>query len=430
MRLPPQNMEAEQSLIASILVNDAVLDTATVKPTDFYKTEHQQIYRTFLKLKANKERVDLVTTGSCFLKDRAIISYITKLSDNAPITNNAKSLSKIIKSNRIKRDLLNTLTNIQDKIDGSNIDELLGFAQSEIMKHTASTYDNKIYHIRDLILNHINEIEQHNTVKRKNIINLGFRMLDKYLLIDGPTYTVIAGRPSMGKTAFAMSIIRNLATSHVKTGIISLEMGKNRLLDRWLAMETGINSMNFHKFKALQPKDFQAINDAAAMIHDVWDVLITDAPATTIETLERQARQLVNKGAKVLFIDQLSHIGGSSDDDFKNYTKHSNRIARLKKELDIPIFLLAQLNRKLEDRADKEPRLSDFKMTGSLEEDCDIGILLHRPYYFDKDEDEKQVIVNIAKNRDGETHKEENAIIFNRGRTLFEEDFNRLTKNY
>ena len=142
---------------------------------------------------------------------------------------------------------------------------------------------------------------------------------------------------------------------------------------------------------------------------------------------------LEQDGVNVIFIDQLNQIGALTDDDVKNFTKHSHRIAQLKTELNIPIFLLAQLNRKVEDRGEKEPRLSDLKMSGSLEEDPDIVFLLYRPEYYESDEHKKaailnDVVVNIAKNRDGVTYRESDVIIFDKGRTLFSEDFQKLQK--
>lgn len=431
MRLPPQNIDAEESLIASILVNDKILDDCNLKPDDFYKTIHQDVYKIFLGLKAKGERVDLVSVGACLMENKDLIQHLVRLAETAPITSSGKTTSKIIKSDSVKRSLINSISAITEKVYTTDLDKLLDFAQSEVMKYTVSSQDNKIYHIKDLLVEHIEQIEQHNQNEKQQTVKLGFKCLDQRLYLDGPNYVVIAGRPSMGKTAFALSAIKNMATDNQRPGIISLEMGKGKLLDRWLAMVTGINSMNFHKYKALSQQEWQTLTDTVSVMYDAWDVLISDAPATSIESLERQARQMRAKGATALFIDQLSQIGGGSDDDVKNYTKHSNRVARLKKELDIPIFMLAQLNRKVEDRTDKEPRLSDLKMTGSLEEDSDVSILLYRPEYYVKNKHEKAAIerdavVNIAKNRDGETYRETDVIVFNKRQTLFEEDFSRL----
>lgn len=435
MRVPPQNIEAEQSLIASILVNEKILDGCNLSPDDFYQKKHQRIYKAFLDLRAKNENVDLVSVGQRLIDDKDLVAYMASVTDTATITLKAKTTAKIIKSARVKRDLLVSLHTIQDRVDESSLDKLLDFAQTEIMKYTVSTQDNKIYHIRDLLMKHADDIEKANTQQQQKNVRTGFKCLDRLLNLDGPNYIVVAGRPSMGKTAFALSMIKNMAVDGQFPGILSLEMGKGKLLDRWLSMQTGINSMNFHKYQALKPQQWQQVQDSISFMYDRWEALVSDAPATDISSLERQARQMKSKGITALFIDQLSQIGGGSDDDFKNYTQHSNRIARLKKELGIPIFLLAQLNRKLEDRADKEPRLSDLKMTGSLEEDSDVAILLYRPEYYEKKPEDKakkarDVVVNIAKNRDGATHREPDVIVFNKAQTLFEEDFSRVTNNF
>ena len=431
MRVPPHNIEAEQSLIASIIINEKILEDCNLSHDDFYQTKHQKIYRAILDLRAKEENIDIVSIGQKLIEDKDLVTYVASLTDTATVTLNAKTTARIIKSARVKRDLIVSLHAIQDRVDESNLESLLDFAQSEIMKYTVSNNDNKIFHIRDLLMEHLDKIENANTQKQKKIVQTGFNSLDQRLNLDGPNYIVIAGRPSMGKTSFAMSIIKNMATNNQTPGILSLEMGKGKLIDRWLSMMTGINSMNFYKYRALSGQQWQQLQDSASFIYDQWNVLISDAPASSIDGLERQAMQMKSKGMTALFIDQLSQIGGGSDDDFKNYTLHSNRIARLKKKLGVPIFLLAQLNRKLEDRNDKEPRLSDLKMTGSLEEDSDVVIMLYRPEYYEKTPEKKaekarDVVVNIAKNRDGATHREPDVIVFNKTQTLFEEDFSRI----
>ena len=290
-----------------------------------------------------------------------------------------------------------------------------------------------IFNIKDLIFDHIEKIKKNNTTQNSGGIKTGFQSLDKWLNLQGGVYSIIAGRPSMGKTAFALTMIRNMAISGNKPGILSLEMGKNKLINRWLSMLTGINTMNFNRYNALKSSDWQNLSDAATEIYDLWDVLITDSPARSIEVVERQARKMVADGVNVLFIDQLNQIGALTDDDVKKFTKHSHRIAQLRTELKIPIFLLAQINRKVEDRSKKEPILSDLKMSGSLEEDPDIVFLLYRPEYYEQNIERKRlilndVVINIAKNRDGVTYREGDVIVFDKGRTLFEEDFSRLQK--
>ena len=433
MRLPPQNIEAEESLLASILLNDKWFkDCEYLHENDFYKTDHRIIFESMKDLNRKQERIDLVTLGANLkLKDHDLAGRLTAIADNAAIAMNPKAYAKIIKDNATKRDLLNTVSAINEKIYTDDVTTILDFAQSKILGYKVTRGQGKIYNIKDLVHGQIDKIEKSQTQENTGGVSLGFTSLDKWVSMQDGVYSVIAGRPSMGKTAFALTIIRNMALRGGKPGIISLEMGRGKLLNRWLSMLTGINTMNFNRYNGLSQKDWQTLKDAANEIYELWDVLITDAPARTIEVVERQARQMVADGATSIFIDQLSHIGSTTDDDVKNYTKHSNRIASLKKELNIPIFLLAQLNRKVEDRSDKEPKLSDLKMTGSLEEDADIVFLLYRPEYYEKEAEAKKqkardVVINIAKNRDGVTYRETDVIVFDKGRTLFEEDFSRL----
>jgi len=432
-QLPPQDKNIEQSFLVSILQDDKrFIDALLLKHKEFYVTQHQKIFKAMQSLYKNQERIDLVTLHGKL--EKPDLDYLIKISSFAEYTNNIPKCVEIIQGHAVNRDLLTSICKIKEFVYTGN-SNALDYAQTEIMKYKVVQSQGEIFNIKELIQDQIDQIEQHNTVKKNQGLFLGFKSLDKYINLQEGVYSVIAGRPSMGKTAFALTIIRNMALEGGKPGIISLEMGKSKLINRWLSMLTGINTMNFSRFNAIKPPEWQSLTDAAAEIYSKWDVLITDAPAHNINTVERQARQMVSKGADCLFIDQLSHIGGESDDDFKNYTQHSNRIARLKRELKIPIFLMAQLNRKVEDRANKEPKLSDLKMTGSLEEDADIVFLLFRPEYYEQDPQEKRekardVVINIAKNRDGTTYREGDVIIFDKGRTLFEEDYNRLNQYY
>jgi len=435
MRLPPQDIEAEESLLASIFVNDkSFKDCDYLKPDDFYKTDHQTIFNIMKDLSRKNERINLVTVGSKLKEDEKLVRRIISISESAPIYTNLKTHAKIIHNNSVKRNLLISVSAINEKIYTDSLEKLLDYAQSEILGYKVSRDQGEIHHIKDIIEAQIDFIEKKQTQENLTGVRTGFSSLDKFLDLEGAVYSIIAGRPSMGKTAFALTMIRNMAMAGEKPGVLSLEMGRGKLANRWLSMLTGINTMNFNRYNALKGNDWQELTDAAGEIHDLWDVLVSDAPARTIESVERQARQMVADGVNVLFIDQLNQIGALTDDDVKNFTKHSHRISQLKKELNIPIFLLAQLNRKVEDRSNKEPRLSDLKMSGSLEEDPDIVFLLYRPEYYETDPDEKRkivkdAVVNIAKNRDGVTYRESDVIVFDKGRTLFEEDFSR-TQQY
>lgn len=438
MRLTPQNIEVEETIIASVLANDkSFKDCDYLQSEDFYKTEHQIIFNIMKDLYIKKSRIDILLVGQELIKQKkeAVGRNLIKIYDGSQIYTTLESHSKIIKDQSTKRALLNSISEIKEKVYAEDVEKTLDFAQSEILGYKVTKDQGEIHHIKDLINLQIDVIEKKQTQENLAGMKTGFRSLDKYLDLQGAIYAIIAGRPSMGKTAFALTMIRNMAIAGEKPGVLSLEMGNGKLMNRWLSMLTGINTMNFNRYNALKAEDWQNLKDAAGEIYELWDVLISDSPARSIETVERQARQMVADGVNVLFIDQLNQIGGLTDDDVKNFTKHSHRISQLKKELNIPIFLLAQLNRKVEDRSNKEPRLSDLKMSGSLEEDPDIVFLLYRPEYYEKEADKKKekardVVINIAKNRDGATYREQDIIVFDKGRTLFEEDYSRVEKYY
>jgi replicative DNA helicase len=233
-------------------------------------------------------------------------------------------------------------------------------------------------------------------------IKTGFRSIDSLTGgFWGALFIIIAARPGIGKTAFMLNMAKNMASCGHRVGIFSIEMDKESLIDRQIASLSGINSIRLRTGR-IGTEDWKAINQAAEKIYNL-PIVIDDTGGLTIQELKRRARLMAKKGAEIIFIDQLSKIrGGTGQSDWEKRSCVVNELAEFKKELRIPIVLLAQINRKAEDT--RKPSLNHLKSTGSLEEDCDLCLIGHRDFpYTRKPEDETKANWELAKNRNGAT---------------------------
>ena len=427
--LPPHNLEAEQAILSACLIDNANFEYCIdLSPSEFYDLRNQAVFKAMLKLFMVKRPVELISVAQTLKESKEFeqvggAGYLSHIADAAPFVVNCESYVSIVSDMAIKRRAMRIGSMLYEKaMNDKNVSEIIDFAQSEAMQLQQSKRGDAIYDIENLAVQEINSIINTVRTERERNLLLGFPMLDKVLNISGAKLIIIAGRPAMGKTAFALTCMRNLSRLGVQSGFLSIEMGKDEILKRWFSMETGINSMKFYQYQGLSETEIERLTLVAESMRE-WKIQIDDTGSVGIEDVERKCRKMKKAGAQVLFIDQLSKIRGKSGDQFKDYTINCNRIADLKKELETPIFLLSQLNRELEKRADKRPTLADLKNTGSLEEDADSVIFLYRPEYYEKNEVKKAEMkqlaeVNVAKNRNGACYCDKK-IRFDHNRSMF-----------
>ncbi len=410
-KILPHNLDAEKSLISACIIDNRNFEYCLdLNPSEMYDLKHQAIFKAMLNLQAKRINVDLVTLANELKEHRELdkigAGYLAEIADFCPLAMNTESYVNIISDMNIKRKAIKIGNQLMTKgYMNCDVAELIDYAQSETMQLQQSKRGDKIAYIESVSLPHIDNIKKTVSTEKERSLILGFPRLDRVLNIEGSKLIVVAGRPAMGKTAFAVTCMRNLARLGVGCGFLSIEMGQEEILNRWLSMETGLNSMKFYQYQGLDAEEIEQLEQAAKEMTN-WNIQIDDTGSVGIEDVERKTRKMVRNGAKVIFIDQLSKIRGKTGDQFKDYTTNCNRIADLKKELETPIFLLSQLNRELEKRADKRPTLADLKNTGALEEDADAVIFLFRPEYYEKKDEERAKIkdhaeVAIAKNRNG-----------------------------
>ena len=278
--------------------------------------------------------------------------------------------------------------------------------QSEALKLQPTSRKDNIKKVADIVGDHLDRIEKLQTSPQGRGYPLGFPNIDANLRLLGGKLIILVGRPKMGKTSFAVTCMRNLDRAGVKTGILSIEMPESEIMDKWISMESGVDSMKLGRYQGLTMEEVEKVNQACGTLAESG-ILIDESGSIGIEDVKRKCRKMVKAGVQVLFIDQLSQIKGRPGDDrFSRFAVNCNEIAILKKELNVPIFLLAQLNRDLEKRPKKEPIPSDLKMTGNLEEDSDAVIFVFRPEVYatsdaDKEASKGRAILNLSLNRHG-----------------------------
>ncbi len=363
IELPAQDLEAEKSLIASLIMNNNLFDLAEgLRSDDFYPSSHQAIFGTMLAMRSRSEKID---AGSLWFEmkkngtDDKIPGpdYFIDLLENSPLFNTEKYVSIISECSITLQIKIACMTTMDSHLIGQ---DLLSLAQSSMLDVKTMSRDDDIKNLKDIIQSHIDRIEDANSTEAGLYYKLGFPRIDNCLKTIGPKLIIIAGRPGMGKTSFALTAAKNLDRERVKPGILSIEMPEQEIVDRLLSMESGVDSSKFGKFKGLNPKDFQKITDAASVFYECG-ISIDGSGGLDIVDVERKCRKMKKDGVQVIFIDQLSHIGNKEvkgGEATTRFAENTTRLSALKKELGIPIFLLAQLNRDLKNRANKEPILS------------------------------------------------------------------------
>jgi len=407
-KIPEQDIASEESLLATLIVNNkAIKHCDYLLPEEFYTSKNQILYKTISDMLQKKEPVDLVTITSK-LKEKDLfgkinIGYLLHLVDNCPL-HNTKSYVSNIKTTALTREVKTVcMQTIDSNSKGEN---LLSLAQKNILNIVSTEREDNIKSLKDIIINHIERLEDANSDEGGASYKLGFPTIDKRLRVVDGKLIIIAGRPGQGKTSMAVTMARNLDKSGINVGFLSIEMPEQEIIDKWLSMESNVDSSKFNKYKKLSTTELRDINDAAAVFYQS-NIKIDSTGSLDIVDVERKCRKLKADGTQVIFIDQLSQIGNrqiKAGELTTLYSENCTRIARLKKELGIPIFLLHQLNRSAKDRANKDPILTDLKQSGRIEEDADVVLFIHRPEEYETQESEKELLKGktkliIAKNR-------------------------------
>lgn len=417
MRIPPHSVEAEQSVLGSILLDkEAMISVSeTLVPEDFYKEAHKVIYESMLKLYNSQSEIDLITLtdelrDQGYLDDIGGIAYITSLSTVVPTTSNIKYYVNIVKEKSISRQLISAANDIINLgYDGSaKVEYVLENAEKKIFDIYQERATNDFQPINQVISEALSMLEK--LYEEKNDVTgltTGFRDLNKKINgLQRSDLLLIAARPAMGKTAFALNLVQNAALKgDASVAVFSLEMSKEQLVQRMIASQSTVELKKI-KTGTLADNDWPRITDGMAILSGA-KIHIDDTPGIKISELRSKCRKLkIEKGLDLVLIDYLQLMEGEGQNESRQQeiAKISRSLKILAKELDCPVVALSQLSRAPEQRADHRPMLSDLRESGSIEQDADIVMFLYRDEYYNPDTEKKNIgEVIVAKNRHGET---------------------------
>ncbi|TKD67673.1 replicative DNA helicase [Pseudalkalibacillus hwajinpoensis] len=414
-RTPPQNIEAEQAVIGAVFLEIDALTTATevLQPDDFYRAAHQKIFSVMIELSEKGEPVDLVTVTS-ELQDRKLleeiggVSYLSDLANSVPTAANVEYYSKIVEEKSILRRLIRAATDIAS--DGyakeNEIENLLSEAEKSIMEVSQRKNTGAFISIKDVLVTAYDNIELlQNSTEDITGIPTGFSELDRMTAgFQRNDLIIVAARPSVGKTAFALNIAQNVATkTDENVAIFSLEMGAEQLVMRMLCAEGNIDAQRL-RTGGLTGDDWQKLTMAMGSLSNAG-IYIDDTPGIRVGDIRAKCRRLKQeKGLGMILIDymQLIRGNGSGENRQQEVSEISRSLKGIARELEVPLISLSQLSRGVESRQDKRPMMSDIRESGSIEQDADIVAFLYRDDYYDKESENKNIIeIIIAKQRNG-----------------------------
>ena len=416
-RIPPHSTEAEKSVLgAALLSKDALFDVVeVVKPQDFYDKNHTEIFEAMLELNRKNVPVDALTVAE-ELKKRGSLdmvggrAYVASLSSGTPTTSNALEYGKIVAEKASVRRLIDTADDIVVKgyEGGMDANQMLDYAESGIFEISQLRQKGQYAHIRDVLISNIEIIDKASQMEGGLTgITTGFKYLDTMTSgLQKSDLIILAARPAMGKTAFALSLALNAAVKgRASVMMFSLEMSKEQLGQRLLSMESKVDMQSL-KTGRLERRDWDDINIAMDVLSGA-NIHIDDTAGITIMEMKSKCRRLkAEEGLDLVVIDylQLMTPEGKSDSRTQEISVISRNLKLLARELDCPVIVLSQLSRAPETRTDHRPMLSDLRESGSIEQDADIVIFLYRDEYYNEDtESPGECEVIVAKHRSGPT---------------------------
>lgn len=417
-KIPPHSLEIEESILASCLLypEHMAIFADILKPDDFYRSAHSRIYQACLNLYRDENICDLVTVTGELKKNDEIeriggAIYLAKLIDRAPIAVVPEQYAETIKGKAILRKAIEVSSNIAKECfeDHREPQQIINDAIQRITEIETTIYGKDTFvNMKSLSLKMVEYYEKLQEADG-NITGVpsGFADLDYFTAgFQKGDFILIAGRPSMGKTALALNILRKLGPANIPCGLFSLEQPREQIYNRALSAETNINLHSFRSGEFSKQEWVKITEEVGSMY--AWPVYIDDTPTLHYSEIRRRARKLKRKcGAEIIFIDYLQLLEGDKQagrvEEVSSISRNLKAIAR---ELNIPIVGLSQLNRKVEERRDKRPILSDLRDSGSLEQDADIVMFLYRDEVYNKSKDNPKrglAEIDIAKHRNGPT---------------------------
>ncbi|WP_035054854.1 replicative DNA helicase [Carnobacterium pleistocenium] len=424
-RLPPQSIEAEQAVLGSIFLDpDTVVGALEfIESKDFYRRGHQLIFQSMLELNGHNEAIDIVTVTNALesknqLEDVGGMAYLAELAISVPTAANMEYYAKIVEQKSILRNLIHTATDIVTRgyEEGDDLATILDEAERSILEVSERRNSSGFLAISDVLNSSIAQIDQlYQNNEEITGLPTGYQALDKITAgLQKEELIILAARPAVGKTAFALNIAQNVGTKTDETvAIFSLEMGAESLVNRMLCAEGSIDAGHL-RTGTLSEEEWQSLIVAMGSLSKA-NIYIDDTPGIRVAEIRAKCRRLKQEKGNIglILIDYLQLIEGTGRESRQQEVSEiSRQLKKLAKELKVPVMALSQLSRGVEQRQDKRPVLSDIRESGSIEQDADIVAFLYRDDYYDREGGEEDddhealgednvVEVIIEKNRSG-----------------------------
>lgn len=417
LRTPPHDLDAERALLGALMLKPEMMhDVSTiVHPESFYADKHNEIYRAIFDLFVKGDPIDILSVSTRLKSAKQLeriggASYLTELTEAVPAAGNSVYYSQLVEGKAMLRGLINAADEIAELgfSDPLNVDEVLDQAEKKVYSITNATTSQKFKTIGSSLTEAWERFE-HLSANEDEVrgIRSGFTALDNLLAgFQKSDLIILAARPSVGKTTFALDIARNAALKYkASVGIFSLEMTDQQLVDRMLAAEAGVDSWKLRTGRLRSDDEFEAVQSAMARLSEA-PIHIDDQPGNNILKMRSAARRLHNEqGLDLLIVDylQLMHPTSTkaSDSMVQQVTEISRSLKTLARELNVPVLALSQLSRAVEQRGGK-PRLSDLRDSGSIEQDADVVMFIHREDKINKESERPNIAeILIEKHRNG-----------------------------
>lgn len=413
----PHNKEAEQSVIGSAITDEASVAASAeiVRPEDFYFEQNREIYSVIIELFNENTPIDIVTVSDRLNQGDRLdavggITYLASVASSVPTTENVVYYSKIIKEKAILRRLISSSRAISELAysEGDTVEKILEQSEQLIFDISSSKEQNDIVHIQDVLMTAYQTMVQNALNKDKLTgVPTGFDELNRRTGgLHGGELIIIAGRPGMGKSSFAVNIAESAAIiNNIPVAIFNLEMSKSMIVNRILCSQALVDSSKV-RMGDFSGEDWQQIGSVVDKVA-MAPIYIDDTASITVSEIRAKCRRLKqSKNLGLIVIDylQLMQSANRTDNRQQEISDISRSLKVLSKELDVPVIALSQLARTCESRSDKRPMLSDLRESGAIEQDADIVMFLYRDEYYNKDTEDKNIAeCIIAKQRSGET---------------------------
>lgn len=416
-KIPPHNLEAEMSLLGSMLISPGAIPIVTeiLKPDDFYREAHQRIFEAIINLYIRGEPADPITAaeelkGKGVLEDIGGKPYLHTLISGVPTAANARYYAEIVERNAILRSLVKAATEIAHLgyQAPEDLEATIDRAESLIFGVSQKRISEKFIPIKELLTEGFEQIEKLYE-KRAHVTGIptGFIELDEITSgLHSSDLVIIAARPSMGKTSLALGIATNIAVQHkAPVAIYSLEMARNQLVQRLMCAEARVDAQSLRTGN-LKEEDWPKLSNAVGRLAEA-PIFIDDTPNITIMEVRAKARRLMAKQPLgLIIVDYLQLMQGNarSENRQQEISEISRALKILGRELNVPVIAISQLSRAVEQRQDKRPLLSDLRESGAIEQDADLVMFVYRDEYYHRDSDEKGIAeIIVSKHRNGPT---------------------------